>query len=206
MAGMKKGSYIVIENPTGLFGEWLESEAEDAGDQLNMTEGFENKWAEKHEIKKTFKTADGNDVVIFTGHSYHTSPKGKMKGISLNSKPLYIYLGGEQYSTSEMINDLNSNPGAPSILVFLSCSSMDFARTISLKTKVKVVIGTEASIRNSGSLRESTKLLVSKMRLDGSILRVIQEYNKARGALPKLIFAEENENILKSIRQLINEK
>ncbi len=173
-------SYLVVENATGLMGEWLEGDAERAGALLGMKEGFENKWAEKHEILETLKTAGSDDIVVFFGHSYQIDD-GPACGIVANSDwPLYEVLGGDAMSASSLAKAINVTPGAPSLLIFASCLSADFSGGILNSTGVDAVIGLDSTV-GLGDDRELLRALLGNMRPD---LSVSDAVNRANAKVP----------------------
>ena len=182
LENLSGGSYLVIENPTGILGEWYESDAEKAAVGLGMKEGFENKWAEKNEIQESFQTAEQDDIVIFTGHSYHSGDPTNYKGISPANKPFYEFFAGDAYSKEEMIEDLNKNEGAPAILIFVSCRSKDFAEEIWTNTDVKVVLATDKNLSNTGEMTSIVRAFFSELNQDVTINQAVYMFNSKRGA------------------------
>jgi hypothetical protein len=155
LADLRGGSYFDIENATGYFNDPLllfyERLAERIGSKLNMTEGFENKWAERHEIKESFITAEGDDFIFFYGHTF-LGGGADNNGISAHKDftlpgqyemgPTFGISSGTPYRLNKMIRDLNANEGGPGILFFASCGSSEhIAKYLAGKTQTKLILG-----------------------------------------------------------------
>jgi RHS repeat-associated protein len=148
---LRSGSYIVVENATGLFGEWFEEAAEEAGEKTHVDEGYENKWAELHEMKLSMQTGGPDDVIIFVGHRYTKyfdtgiQPANDWPGGDLNYGPLRKQLS-TTYSVFDIVDDLNRTTDDPAIIVFAGCSTDCLAPRIIENTNTKLVIGTTSDI------------------------------------------------------------
>ena len=176
LADCSKNSYLVIENATGLLGEWFESDAERSGARLGMDEGFENKWSEKPEILQTLRTAGSDDIVAFFGHSLQIN-HGPACGIVANSDwPFYEALGGDPMSAASLAEAINNSPGAPSVLIFASCLSDDFTPSILDSTSVNAILGLNSKV-GLGEARELLSALLGNMTPDRSLQEAVDRAN-----------------------------
>ena len=182
LADVSGGSFLVVESATGVFktaAASVENESEETGTALGMKEGFENAWAESHEIKGTLETASSDDIVIYLGHKFERKKGGKVvdEGITgWNSNP---FAHNDPYSVKDMIKDLNAKPGGPAILLIAGCKSDTIAKKVKKNTKATVVIGTNQNIAPHEGVKMIKLFYTEIVKPKVTIKQAVANVNKA---------------------------
>lgn len=140
------------------------------------------------EIRETMQTAGNDDIVVTSTHVRH--PVGSSVAVpgpaTAKPKPSDGIEDGDEnaYKTTDIIDDLNKNPGAPALMFIMGCDSRQVAMEVQKNTDVRVVVAVDR-YATSGDINNLLVLvtyhLMHRTSIEQAVKLANEDYRKKKG-------------------------